>query len=417
MIGALSLRNVGPAEKLDVTFGSRISLLTGDNGLGKSFLLDVAWWALTRRWPHEVNGAIPAGFKALPRDPSKKATIGFSFDAATGKNSQQSQFDRESQSWKRQQGRPPKPGLIIYAQADGGFSAWDPARNYWGTDRPPAYVFSSTEVWVGLRDGEATLCEGLLRDWATWQRENGSTFELLKSVLRVMSADGESLSPGALTRIDLSATVYPTIRVGYGLEVPLVHASAGMRRVMALVYLLVWTWTEHRQASRLLGEEPAQSVTFLIDEVEAHLHPKWQRRVVPALAELVQQLNPDADVQLIIATHSPLVMASLETTFDPAFDRWLDLDLVAGKVVLTERDYVGLGNAERWLLSEAFDLAATGDPRIEARLAELERDLAKPDFSQKAAKRWHLELRGLLGESHPFWSRWRTFVDLKGWRL
>lgn len=44
MIGALSLRNVGPAEKLDVTFGSRISLLTGDNGLGKSFLLDVAWW-------------------------------------------------------------------------------------------------------------------------------------------------------------------------------------------------------------------------------------------------------------------------------------------------------------------------------------------------------------------------------------
>jgi hypothetical protein len=32
-------------------------VITGDNGLGKSFLLDVAWWALTRTW---------AGHPALP---------------------------------------------------------------------------------------------------------------------------------------------------------------------------------------------------------------------------------------------------------------------------------------------------------------------------------------------------------------
>jgi hypothetical protein len=33
----------------------RLNLITGDNGLGKSFLLDVAWWAISRRWPIEID--------------------------------------------------------------------------------------------------------------------------------------------------------------------------------------------------------------------------------------------------------------------------------------------------------------------------------------------------------------------------
>jgi hypothetical protein len=420
MIGSLTLRNVGPAQSLEVEFAPRLNLMTGDNGLGKSFLLDVAWWALTRRWPHEVNESIPAGFKAVPRNPKQPASISFSFEAKTKTKEQKSEFERDSQVWKRPPGRPPNPGLVIYAQADGGFSTWDPARNYWrdeNAERPGAFVFSAAQVWNGLEAGSQTLCEGLLRDWATWQREKGETFNLLKQVLLKVSPTDEHLSPGDLTRIDLSARVYPTIRLAYGLDVPLVHASAGMRRVMALVYLLVWSWTEHIAASRLLGQDPSRSVTFLIDEVEAHLHPRWQRTVVPALMELVQELNPEATVQLLIATHSPLVMGSVETVFDSDQDTWLDLDLVDGQVVLTDRDYVRLGNAERWLLSEAFDLTSTGDPEIESELQQLEKDMKSTSFGKQAATHWDKRLRKLLGESHPYWSRWRTFVDLKRWKL
>lgn len=35
---------------MDFAFGERVNLITGDNGLGKSFVLDLAWWALTRSW-------------------------------------------------------------------------------------------------------------------------------------------------------------------------------------------------------------------------------------------------------------------------------------------------------------------------------------------------------------------------------
>jgi predicted ATPase len=45
MLESLHLKNVGPAPELRFEPAERLNLITGDNGLGKSFLLDVAWWA------------------------------------------------------------------------------------------------------------------------------------------------------------------------------------------------------------------------------------------------------------------------------------------------------------------------------------------------------------------------------------
>ena len=48
-----------------------------------------------------------------------------------------------------------------------------------------------------------------------------------------------------------------------------------------------------------------QPVTLLLDEPDAHLHPAWQRKLIPA----VQKLLPNA--QIFIATHSPFVVSSV----------------------------------------------------------------------------------------------------------
>ena len=45
---------------------------------------------------------------------------------------------------------------------------------------------------------------------------------------------------------------------------------------------------------------------LLIDEVENHLHPTWQRRVIPAL------LNHFPALQIFATTHSPFVVAGLK---------------------------------------------------------------------------------------------------------
>ena len=55
MLEFLKLTNVGPSPEMELDFGRRLNVLTGDNGLGKSFLLDVIWWTLTHTFPAGLN--------------------------------------------------------------------------------------------------------------------------------------------------------------------------------------------------------------------------------------------------------------------------------------------------------------------------------------------------------------------------
>ena len=50
MLSKLNLRGIGSVRNIEIEFGDRLNILTGDNGLGKSFLLDVIWFALTDNW-------------------------------------------------------------------------------------------------------------------------------------------------------------------------------------------------------------------------------------------------------------------------------------------------------------------------------------------------------------------------------
>src|SRR5690606_21231363 len=131
MIESIHLKNVGPAPEMKMDLAPRLNLITGDNGLGKSFLLDVAWWALTRKWPQDLNADLTSGYAARPTDVTKKATIAFELESKTGRVKYESPYVADEQAWKGKAGRPWNPGLVIYALADGGFAVWDPARNYW----------------------------------------------------------------------------------------------------------------------------------------------------------------------------------------------------------------------------------------------------------------------------------------------
>lgn len=430
MLKHLKLQNLGPASSLELTLSPRLNLITGDNGLGKSFLLDVAWWAMTRKWPAEINPLLTAGQKAIPRQ-SGEATIDFSFSGKSKNEQYLSTYQRREQAWTGRSGRPANPGLVVYAMADGSFAVWDPARNYWRTqdgvdvqDRPPAYVFTPAQVWNGLPgESDNWLCNGLIRDWASWQREGGEAFKHLKAVLNVLSPSAqEPLVPGELTRISPDdVRDMPTLRMPYGNDVAVLHASSGMRRIMALAYFLVWCWSEHQQAAKLLDEPTTNQVVFLVDEVESHLHPQWQRTVVPALLKVMQSLIVGAEVQLLAVTHSPLVMASVEPEFDPKRDAWFDLDLVpptaqaATSVRLTQRPFVRLGEVGRWLVSDAFDMASARSVQAEQALQEAANLLAESVVDHDRAQALDARLRGLLGDTDPFWIRWRFVGEKQGW--
>jgi len=82
------------------------------------------------------------------------------------------------------------------------------------------------------------------------------------------------------------------------------NLSDGYRSMMAIVADIA-----HR-AARLnphLGERAAREVTgiVLIDELDLHLHPKWQRYVVRNLKEAFPH------IQFMVTTHSPFIIQSL----------------------------------------------------------------------------------------------------------
>lgn len=424
MLNHLNLKNVGPAPSMELTFGRRLNLITGDNGLGKSFLLDIAWWAMTRKWPSDINPRLTSGKKALPSG-EKPPTIGFSFMGKSRTEDYVSTYLPREEAWTGRSGRPANPGLVFYAMADGSFAVWDPARNYWRTqegvdvqDRIPAYVFSPAEVWDGLigKDGKP-LCLGLVMDWAGWQKENSSAFENLQAVLTAMSpSDKERLTAGELTRVSLDdARDIPTIRMPYGQDVAVLHASAGMRRILALAYLLVWTWEEHCKAAKLLREAPTNQVVFLIDEVESHLHPQWQRQIIPALLAVAQTLIQKAEVQLITATHSPLVMASVEPLFDAEKDAWFDLDLERRKVVLRQREFEKHGSAANWLVSEAFDLQSSRAMAYETLVKNAAALLEQAHPSVDRIRTMNAKLVAALSPTDDFLFNWRYVCSKKGW--
>lgn len=424
MLNHLQLKNVGPAPSMELKFGQRLNLITGDNGLGKSFLLDIAWWAMTRKWPAEINPRLTSGKKALPNS-EKPPSIGFSF---TGKSRQEdyvSSYLPREEAWTGRPGRPANPGLVFYAMADGSFAVWDPARNYWRTqgdvdvqDRIPAYVFSPAEVWDGLtgKDGKP-LCLGLVMDWAGWQKENSAAFESLQAVLKAMSpSEKERLTAGELKRVSLDdARDIPTIRMPYGEDVPVPHASAGMRRILALAYLLVWTWEEHCKAAKLLREDPTNQVVFLVDEVESHLHPQWQRKIIPALLAVAKTLIKKAEVQVITATHSPLVMASVEPLFETEKDAWFDLDLERKKVVLRQRDFEKHGSAANWLVSEAFDLPSGRAVEYENLVKKAEALLEQERPNSDLIQEMNAKLVEALSPTDDFLFNWRYVCGKKGW--
>lgn len=122
----------------------------------------------------------------------------------------------------------------------------------------------------------------------------------------------------------------------------------------------------------------------LLDEIDLHLHPTWQRRIVPILRSVFPRL------QFIVTTHSPLVLTGFEA------DEIIGLQLEGGEVVQqtyseepglqtgTElmEGFFGVPTAGRPELlvkeREALELSVKENrsPEEEARLSALQRELA-----------------------------------------
>ena len=191
-------------------------------------------------------------------------------------------------------------------------------------------------------------------EWLNWINKEDSKYQFAfvkQSILKVLNSDKE---------------IYNDLRIEYGqlrvykqhseyltpLAVEINQLSAGEKNLFALVGDLV---KRAVQLNPVLFEvdldqnegtfsnplEYTEGIV-LIDEIDLHLHPKWQRQIIPTMRKLFPH------VQFIVSTHSPFILQLPNSYYS----------LFANQNGLFNK--IEYGNMAGWtieeILSEAMDL-------------------------------------------------------------
>ena len=403
----LETTSLGPTSSMVFSPAQRLNLITGDNGLGKTFLLDLAWWALTRDW---------ADLRATPLNPSSSIRPTIRYLVEGGAQVRPVTAEYVGGDWSIRGGTVVLSGLVVYARVDGSFAVWDPANHalsQLGSGRWPGIKFTREEVW----DGKPGQIEGLIRDLVRWQQRSDRypAFSTFLAVLdQLYAPDLGPLSLDEPVRIPYDPREIPTFKHPYG-NVPLPYESAGIRRIITLAYLLVWVWEEHKIHALQQGKPEERQMVVLLDEAEAHLHPKWQRAILPGLLGVAEKLHSEMSAQWIISTHSPLVLASIEGMWDTSSDRLFHIVMnSSGVVTFQERQYEKRGPIDSWLTSDFFELRYPGSAQRELAIQSAIALQLAADPKMSEVEEATDQLKQYLGPEDPFWTRWIFFADSFG---
>jgi hypothetical protein len=84
-------------------------------------------------------------------------------------------------------------------------------------------------------------------------------------------------------------------------------------------------------------------------------------------------------------------------------------------VAFSNRRLVRIGDVSRWLVSEAFDLGSGRSLEAEDVLEQAAQILSEEVIDHAKARALDVKLRTLLGDTDPFWIRWRFVGEKQGW--
>jgi AAA15 family ATPase/GTPase len=136
--------------------------------------------------------------------------------------------------------------------------------------------------------------------------------------------------------------------------IPITQLSDGFRSIIALVGDLIWRLL---QTFSHLEDPRKASGIVLIDELDIHLHPVWQRLIAKKLRTVFPHL------QFFVATHSPFVAAGAG---DDALT--LTVKMINGEVQIEEVENIAAYDVDYILRSPAFGLVSTHSPATQEKI-------------------------------------------------
>ena len=351
---SLKLVNIGGFRELELTFDDLHTVLLGGNGVGKSTILRAIALAMSGEGYSARNFGDADARTRLLKTGQGSGRIEITNSAG---HLVIGNLLRTSDGAVRLESTPPRPleaqgtpyvacpslrSASVWSQAD-----WIKA----GPDRPvPADL---APILDGDLESRASDVKNWLLDLDYRMLDEPHLRSLRDDYFHVLArlTEGTTLAFVEPDRTTKKISVNTDDGV-----VPVEWVSQGMGSLLCWVGILMRRLSEIYGVRDTYRDCPA---VIMIDEIDAHMHPKWQRTLLSTLRELFPKL------QLIAATHSPLVISDLAAESVWLFHREED-GVYASRPPIDPR----MLRTEAILTGPIFGLDTVWGPETEKKLLE-----------------------------------------------
>ncbi|WP_163782786.1 AAA family ATPase [Myxococcus vastator] len=289
------------------------------------------------------------------------------------------------------------PHRTVWGEGQGWFCAsYGPFRRFTGGDKDQEKLFFSNPKLARHLSvfGESVALTECL-EWLKlleFKRLEGGDEGALLAALKEFINQPDFLPHEA--RLDTISSKGVRFVDGNGCEVPVENLSDGYRSILSMTFELIRQLAKAYGAEHLFAPNDATTVlapgVVLIDEIDVHLHPTWQRRV----GRWFREHFPN--IQFIVTTHSPLICqaATVGSIFRlprPGSDE------EAGMVTGLARDRLLYGNVLDAYSTGVFGDVSTRSPEAIEQLEQLailnQKELAEGLTEEERTRRETLRAR------------------------
>jgi energy-coupling factor transporter ATP-binding protein EcfA2 len=353
----VALKNIGPFEHLEIEFTKSWKVLLGDNGVGKSTILKAIAAAIVGSDSSSYAGR-------LIRTGESMGTVTLYTDK--NPSGYLTEIFRKEGSNAEVVSKPARP-----LEAEGWVAiAFPPLRNVtWNSQSGPQAITKGHAVpedLLPLIRGEVDPRMDKMKQWIInldyddkQRRSKGESSTRSSLILAKFFEIVNQITTGLeITSYEVNSKFEVLVKTPDG-QIPIEALSQGMTSLYSWVGILVQRMFEiHEDAA----DPSSMHGIVLMDEIDAHMHPLWQSTLVKKLRRLFP------NVQMLVSTHSPLIVGGLETSEIERYERGPDGRVRASQI----KECMTQGRADQVLTSELFGLPTTTavTPEMEEKIRE-----------------------------------------------